>query len=420
MTTTRPAPAGPQTLPRAFVTPEEFTDYWHALASYFLDDPREEDLEADRSVAEYDRFFGFREDGRWVSTAGAYTRRLAVPGAVVPTAAVTVVTVAPTHRRRGLLTAMMRDQLDDVRAAATEPLAALWASESVIYGRFGYGPASQRAQLSGATRSLRFRPDVDFGTGTLRMVSRDELLSRAAPAYDVVAAGTVGRLDRDPRWWDYRFQDAEHRRDGAGPMHYLLHTEADGSATGWAVYRVRQNGDITGPKAELRIADVGATNRRAYASIWRFLIELDLVRTFDYWAAGVDEPLHHMVTDPRTIHTEVSDALYVRLVDVGRALAARGYACDVDVVLEVADAFCPWNAGRYRLRGGVDGAECGRTDAAADLMLSSLELGTAYLGGVSLGVLAAAGRVVERTPGALARTSAAFGWPLRPVTPDPF
>jgi predicted acetyltransferase len=92
----------------------------------------------------------------------------------------------------------------------------------------------------------------------------------------------------------------------------------------------------------------------------------------------------------------------------------------VDVVLDVEDAFCPWNSGRWRLSGDAKGAVCGRTSDAADLALSVRELGAAYLGGVSLASLAGAGRVRELRQGALAEASVGFGATTAPWLPHGF
>jgi predicted acetyltransferase len=147
---------------------------------------------------------------------------------------------------------------------------------------------------------------------------------------------------------------------------------------------------------------------------------VDLVGTVRMPKASPDDPLRHLVTDGRALTGPVLDALWVRLVDVDRALAARRYPAPIDLVIEVRDEFCPWNAGRWRLAGHPAGGYCGRTDLDPDLVLGIEELSAAYLGGTSLATLQAAGRVTEVSPGAVTLAATAFGWPVTPWCPDEF
>jgi predicted acetyltransferase len=158
----------------------------------------------------------------------------------------------------------------------------------------------------------------------------------------------------------------------------------------------------------------------AHAALWQFVLSVDLVRTVQAPMASTDDPLRHLLSDGRALHSNPVDALWVRLVDVDRALAARRYPAPIDLVLEVRDDFCPWNTGRWRLTGHPAGGHCARTDRDPDLVLGIEELGAAYLGGVSLAALQSAGRVAEVSPGAVTLASTAFGWPVAPWCPDEF
>jgi predicted acetyltransferase len=185
---------------------------------------------------------------------------------------------------------------------------------------------------------------------------------------------------------------------------------------GYALYAVRPEFDDDGPAGEVRVRELVAATPTAHARLWAFLVDQDLTRTVTWHAAPVDEPLWLMLTDPRAVRITLSDSLWVRLVDVAAALGARSYASDADVVLEVADEFCAWNAGRYRL----SGSGCERTDAEPDVALDVADLGAAYLGGTTLRSLAAAGRVRELTPGAVVRASAALRGEVEPWCPEMF
>ncbi len=185
--------------------------------------------------------------------------------------------------------------------------------------------------------------------------------------------------------------------------------ERDGGTVGYARFHVVPSWGPAGPDGEVRLSELAALDPAADAALWRFLFDMDLTSTLVARGRPVDDSWQYLVSDIRRCRPTLRDALYVRLVDVGAALRARTYQAPVDVVLEVADSFCPWNEGRWRLTGDTKGASCERTEDAADLAVSVRELGAAYLGGVSLTALAGAGRVRELRPGALTEASLAFG-----------
>ncbi|MEJ7665300.1 MAG: GNAT family N-acetyltransferase [Hymenobacter sp.] len=401
-------------------TAEEFPAMWRCMGDVFAETPHDSDRDLDASVFEPERSLIAVDGEDIVATAGIFSRELTVPGAIVPMAGVTFVAVAPTHRRRGLLTQMITRQLNELHQNQGEAVAALWASESAIYQRFGYGNAAPRAALTGATRETAFRPEVDLGTGRVRRLDEDKVRPHARAVYDALRPHTVGWLDRTDIWWARRHYDPEHWRDGATEQRYLVHEDSDGQVTGWASYRIKGDFGQTGPNGMVQILDLGATTPSAHAVLWRFLLDHDLVRRFRRRMCSLDEPLQHLVQNPRAVETELSDGLWVRLVDVARALAARRYSTEIDVVFDVADVACPWNTGRWRLAAGPDGAQCSATTDPADLQLTSTELGAAYLGGPSLTPLARAGRVRELTPGALQRAATAFGWHTAPWCPEVF
>jgi predicted acetyltransferase len=403
------------------ITAEEWPRFFLAMETTFGDAPSGPYQQTPPPVAELDRSLALPDGDRFAVTAGIYSRQLSVPGGVVPTAAVTWVTVAPTHRRRGLLTAVMRRQLDEVHAAGREPVAALWAAEGSIYGRFGYAPAAQRGGWTGAAQRLRLRPEVDCGTGSVRLVDPAEFRPAAVALHDRLHRFVPGNLTRDGGWWDRELRDDPSQRDRGPARQPALHTETDGTVTGSATYRLRGRWSDRGePEGTLTVGEVRATSPTAYAAVWRFLFSHDLVRTVEAPDASVDEPVRHLLADPRAWHAQPTDSLWVRPVDVGAALSARRYPVPLDLVLEVRDRFCDWNEGRWHLWGHPAGAFCDRTDRDPDLVLDIEALSAAYLGGVSLAALQGAGRVTEISPGAVVQASTGFGWPVAPWCPDHF
>lgn len=412
----------PELVLRSISDESDYLAYMTKAYAGFLEDPRPDEIDLAGKFTDFDRMLGFHDGNGWIATTGSYARDVVLPGgALVPVAAVTAVTVSQSHRRRGLLTAMMRHQLDDVRSRG-EALAMLFASEAAIYGRFGYGVSSYSGDLSGHVRELGYRPDVRLGDGSVTEVDAATLLASVPSVYDDAIAERPGKMARPRPWWDHVVYDSDERSKDSGKVRFLLHHEPDGTVSGFATFRPKKEWiEATGqPNSELHVEEVVALNPEAYARIWRYLFDMDLIRRIKYVGAAVDEPVRYLLADQRALQCAVADAIFVRLVDVPRALALRRYATDVDVVLEVTDEFCPWNTGRYRLRGGLDGADCDVTTAPADVAITARDLGAIYMGGVSLQALVSAGLATELTAGAVRRASTAFGWSVAPSRPDDF
>jgi predicted acetyltransferase len=400
-----------------YATRERTDEFFAAVMRGFHDDYVAERWEPMRKVFEPERTFGFQVDGRWISTCGAYTRRLTVPGGSVPAAAVTVVTVQPSYRRKGLLTEMMKHQLYDIHRRE-EPVALLWASESAIYGRFGYGQASPQARLSGKTKTTGFRPDVDLGSGSVGEVERDQAIPMIKRLHQALLPERVGALDRNDDWWDVRWHDPEPLRRGATAYRFALHYDRRGRPDGYVAFRVKNNWDESG--AEVIIDELDAASGAARGALWRFVLDLDLVRTFTRHGAPLDEAVRYLVSDLHSIKAELQDGTYARLVDVPRALEARRYLTELEVTIRVEDPLLRQNSGTFQVAGDHDGASVTRGRSRPDLVMNVRDLGAIYLGGTSLAALVRAGLVTERTKGAAAAVGAAFAWSQPPFCPDFF
>jgi predicted acetyltransferase len=378
----------------------------------FGDELKDEDFERHSKTMPLDRFLTAYDDGRPVGTTGAYPFRLTIPGGELAAGGVTWVGVVPSHRRRGVLTQMMRTQLDDLHERG-EPLAILWASEAAIYGRFGYGVAVPELNIDAERARFAWRDDPG-PAGAVRIVERDEAREVFPPLYDRIRRETPGFVTRNDEWWEhYKLADPERWRRGAGPKFYAL-LELDGEPAGYAMYRIKQSWEHGYSTSELRVGDAFATSVGATRELWRFLFGIDLVRKVE---GRVDPalPLFLMVTDPRNVQLRVFEGVWLRLIDVGAALAGRSYATDDTVVAEVRDEFCPWNAGRWRL-----GPDSGRTEDEPELELDVADLASAYLGAFDFHRLAAAERLRELKAGAVERASALFRTTRPPYCPEDF
>jgi predicted acetyltransferase len=378
-------------------------------------------FEADRSLAALDP--ALPADEAIVGTTGVYSLRMAVPGAVLPVAGITAVSVLPTHRRRGVLRSLMHRQLADVAARGDEPVAALWSAETPIYGRYGYGRASSIAyfEFGRGEGALGRHAPADSRLG-LRLADPAGAAAELAKVYDAVLAGQPGFFARDDDWWGRVLHDESAERPGAGPLRCLLAEDASG-VRGYAVYVSRDRwDDATGlPDCALLIRELVAVDPAAGAALWQNLLDRDLVTSVTAELRPADDPVLHQLLDQRRARARLGDGLWVRVIDLPAALSGRAYSGPVDVVLEVTDELLPGNAGRWRLRAAVPGgARCERTTQPADLALDVRELGAAYLGGTRLGTLAQAGLVRELTPGAVAPLSAAMTWDPSPWCPRIF
>ncbi|MFD7645328.1 GNAT family N-acetyltransferase [Kitasatospora sp. NPDC059795] len=412
--------------PRLTVRPlqaEEWNTWYDSLLVAFggTEEPPEE-RSLWRELTEVERSLAACEGERIVGSASALSFRVVVPGgAVLPAAGVTMVGVLPTHRRRGALTALMRRQLDDVHAAG-EPLAVLTASEPPIYGRFGYGQGTRKVTVSMTRGRVRVHTPEQQGELVLRLADPAAELARCEELYARLATRRPGTLVRQPGWEKLPVLDAPGSRGGFSPLQSVVAEDPNtGELLGYARYAVKSDWNERGAAGVVRVRVVQAEQPWVYARLWEFLLDLDLTERVEAHNLPADDPLLHLVSDVRHLAPRLVDAMFVRLVDLPRALEARGWAQPVDAVLEVTDAFCPWNAGRWRLTAAPGKpASCVPTDDPADLALDVRELGSAYLGGTALSALAAAGLVRELRPGALESVSAAFRSGLEPWLPHGF
>lgn len=395
------------------LTPADLPDFQRLVDAAFLSDTREDELDRYRDVFEPERTHGVFDGEELIGGGGVQTRDMTVPGnGPRPVAAVTSVGVKPGHRRRGVLTRVMRAQLDALHERGREAVAALWASEASIYGRFGYGLAAEFTRLS-VPKNAAFHPHVSIGDAPVREVSRDEAWPHMKAVYEALRPGRTGWLSRSEAHWEHHFSDGERDRGGLSAYRYVRHPD------GYAVYRVKQDWQDRGPRSELHVREIAARTPEAYAALYRYLLDVDLIGELKFFTAS-DDPVTHLLADSRLALRGRSDSLWVRLVDVDRALTGRRYGSDVDVVLAVSDDFCPWNAGRVRLtvKGGEATAQ--RVDDAPDVELDVQALGAAYLGGTRLTSMARAQRVREVTPGALTALSHALLGDHEPHCPEVF
>jgi predicted acetyltransferase len=361
-----------------------------------------------------ERVYAAWEEGRAVGGLGAFPFRLTVPGGRVAAAGVTVAGVLPTHRRRGLLRAMMRALLDSCHRAG-DPVAYLWATEDTIYGRFGFGLASFTAEIDLPRERSAFHAPF-AASGRVRLVPLAGAEEYVAPIYEGVAAVTPGMVARSSAWWQARIlTDPEWQRRTGGDLQCAV-LELEGRPTAYALHRMNwaferglQTGSVT-------VVEAVGQSPEAVRAIWRYLLDIDWMARVKASLLPLDHPLLLLLAEPRRLGFSLRDGVWVRLLDVATALSARSYQDRGSVVIEVIDAFCPWNAGRWRV--GSDGVD--RTDDAPHLRCDITALGSVYLGGFTWRQLVRALRVQELVPGIAAHADALFQTGNAPWCPEIF
>ncbi|MEU1972728.1 GNAT family N-acetyltransferase [Microbacterium sp. NPDC019599] len=394
---------------------ERFAPWYQALARGFLDsEPSEKQVESASRRMGRRRLVGVFDAGapdpdRPVATFVSWVAELSVPGGVgIPSCAVSAVSVAPTHRRRGILRSVMAGELRLARDAGV-PVAVLTVSESTIYGRFGFASAAlsaharidvPRAQWTGPRPAGR----VDF-------VSRERFREIAPDLHDRVRLSHPGELEMPDGHWD-RFAGTEADAENPEKLRAVQYTDEHGAVQGVALYRAEENHQDFA-RSKVSVHRLVAVTPDAYAGLWRFLLELDLIGELSAGELAVDEPVLWMIADRRAAKVTVQDHQYVRILDVPAALAARRYAVPGVVTLEVTDPL-GFAEGVWTVRVGGDGrasvepSEAGAQPEGPRVRLGVTELSAAYLGSVSLATLAAAGRVETSDP---VTAAALFAWP---------
>jgi predicted acetyltransferase len=368
-----------------------------------------------RDILEIDRSVGVFDGDTLAGVGLMCSFEMTVPGGgQLPLAGIGLIAVLPTYRRRGVMRSMIRHQLFGLHETGREAVAGLTASEAAIYGRFGYGVATLGASFAIPRHRAGLRPVAGAEEVRLRLVPTAESLATCEEIHSRQVSKRPGMMERPEAWGRAYAADVDQWREGRSALRTVL-AERDGRAVGFARYRTKNEASPSGIAIGwVDVEEVFADDTASFAALAGYLLDLDLTASTRFERQAVDVPLVHLLTDLRAAEMRVRDGLYLRLVDVDRALAGRTYSTPIDVVLDVTDELCPWNSGRWRLTGDEKTAQCVRTDAAPDLALDVRELASAYLGGTTLVALAQAALVTELRPGALTDASRAFSTDLAP------
>ena len=401
--------------------PERFVELLKTAEVAFSEDLPDDMIGRVERVADKERWFAPFDGDRIVGTGGVFSLNLSVPGGELPTGGVTFVTVLPSHRRRGLMSGMMRLMIDDCHRRS-EPLAALWAAEGAIYQRFGFGLATCCMNLEAEPGSVGFAREWPC-EGTFRLLPPGEGLEAVAPVYEAARGERAGFLARTPDWWLGILPLVEKDARGGEARRLVLY-ETDDGPEAYAVYKTKGAWTARGPAATLMVEEAIGSTPRGTRELWRYLLGVDLVRTLKAGRLPYDHPLFALAAEPRRLGTTMGDGLWLRIVDAAAALEGRTYGVgghgNGRLTVDLRDDYCPWNAGRWSLDVADGRARVTRTDGEADLVMDAADLGSLFLGGVTATALAAAGRVAELRTGGLALADGLFPTALQPWCPQEF
>jgi predicted acetyltransferase len=401
--------------------PERFVELLKTAEVGFSEDLSDDFIARVERVADKDRWFAPFDGDRIVGTGGVFSLRLSVPGGELPTGGITFVTVLPSHRRRGLMSGMMRLMIDDCHRRG-EPLAALWAAEGAIYQRFGFGLATSCFNLEAENRAVGFARDWPR-EGAFRILPPGEGQDLVARVYESARSGRAGFLTRTDDWWVGILPLVDKDARGGEARRLVVYETSDGPEA-YAVYKIKGQWSTRGPGSIMTVEEAIGSTPRGMREIWRYLLEVDLVRTIKASRLPSDHPLFALAAEPRRLGTSVGDGLWLRIVDVAAALEGRAYGLDGlgegRLVIDLADSYCPWNAGRWAMDVSGGRAVVSASTAEPDVALDANDLASLFLGGVGAASLAGAGRVAELRPGGLTAAEGLFRTALQPWCPQEF
>lgn len=389
---------------------DQAADFLTTMGGAFGFDTDEDQVNRFNEHFEWDRARVAYDDDRIVGTIGSYSLEMTVPGATIPCGGTTVVSVLPTHRRRGILRMMMDSHLDDVREH-DEPISGLWASDSGIYGRFGFGMSTPAVELEirrdyGAFH--RLAPAV----APVRLVTKEEAAEMLPLFYESVRTRYPGFLARSPVWWEFRhLRDSPSSREGATAYRYAV-TEENGVVTGYVQYRFKEGWTNGHGEGEVQVTELIGNSPESWAGLWRFILDHDLTATIKADNRSLQDPLFDLLAAPRRARRKLSDSLWIRVMDVSRALEGRTYRCQASAVIGVHD---PLDATQstWRLDLSPEGASVTPDDGDPDVEMDLEDLGACFMGWSRFRAMGLAGRL-RGDDDVLGRLDLAFSWSPAP------
>lgn len=404
-------------------TPDDLVPFFETMSLQFsFDLPEDPDeLEAwkirNLETGGIERGFLAEDDERIVGTLGSFDLDMTVPGGSVPCAGTTWVSVAPSHRRRGVLRRMMEAHLSEA-VEHGDVIAALWASDSAIYQRFGYGRAAESVSIDLDRPMARFR-EAAPAPEHVQMISKEDAAELLPPLYERIRRDIPGTFARSEPWWKYRhLRDTPERRGGRSALRIAVSSAPDGRPTGYAVFRVESRYEGGHSNDTVHVVELLGSTPGSWSALWSLVLGLDLATRVKAPFRPSDDPLFEYLAGVRRVERTLTDTVWVRLLDVERALTSRTYGQPGALTIAVDDAMGFAN-GAYRLEWDGHRIECGGTSGPADLEIDVSILGGAFLGRPVFAAAALAGTIGGSIEAAML-ADRMFGYHRSPYCPEVF
>lgn len=390
--------------------------FYDVLAVVYGFESTDKEFERFDRYFEWDRSRGAFDGDRLVSTIGAFSLEMTVPGATMPCGGTTVVSVLPTHRRRGILRMMIDSHLAEVRKRE-EPIAGLWASDSAIYGRFGYGSAARATEIEIRRDHAAFHRLAPEPTPA-RLVTVEEAERLLPRFYDEFRLQFPGLFARSPAWWkNRRFHDDPSNRNGYTPHRFAV-TETDGAVTGYVQYRYKPSWNEGHGEGDVRIVEMFGTDPSSWAGLWRYLLDHDLTARVIAPNRSLEDPIFELLAGRRRAKGSIEDSLWIRIMDVARALEGRHYPHPAQTVIALHDPI-DGSLTRWGLDVSPEGSEVTPSDSEPAVTMDLEDLGAFFMGWPRFQALGRAGRI-QGDPPVLAALDRAFAWSPEPWAPEVF
>ncbi len=395
--------------------PEEYDSFLKAMGVTFSFEPSEFSRELLEDLIGPDRLLAAFDGPEPVATYGSFPFVMQVPGGSIPTSAVTIIAVSPTHRRQGILSSFMAADLVAAKERG-EPVASLWASETGIYGRFGFGVANTESTWELAKSSAHLKSPIDI-RGSVRFVDEAGAKEALPAIYEQATAGIPGANSRSSAWWHSRIiADEPERRKGRLPRRFVV-LQRGSEDVAYAIYRTAPDGDTL----VLNLVEVMGLDAQAERSMWQFIFDIDLVSRINASHRPRLDPLSGWIANPRELTPKRTwDSIWIRVIDIVPALESRTYRTPGSIVFAVHDAHCAWNTGTWQL--SINQAGVGAlapSDLPPEVNLTPEALGSLYLGGANGAHLLSSGNVTG-SPDAVEKLDLLFGWHVEPWCPEVF
>jgi predicted acetyltransferase len=404
-------------------TPDDILPFFEAMSLQFSFDLPEEDEERDAwkqrnlETGGIERGMVAEDGDRIVGTLGSFDLDMTVPGGSVPCAGTTWVSVAPSHRRRGVLRRLMEAHLSEA-VEHGDVIAALWASDSAIYGRFGYGRAVESVSIDVNRPMVHFRPNGP-ASERVEMITKAQAGEILPPLYERIRRDIPGTFARSEPWWNYRhLRDTPERRNGRSALRIAVSSTPDGRVTGYVMFRVESKFDGGHSDDTVHVVELLGSTPGSWSALWTLVFGLDLATRAKGAFRPLDDPLFELLTGVRRVERTLTDTVWVRVLDVERALTSRTYGQPGGITLAIGDAMGIAN-GTYRLEWDGHRIECGGASGPADLEIDVSDLGAAFLGRPAFSAAAMAGTIVGSHEAA-ALADRMFGHQRAPYCPEVF